>query len=97
MSERDLIGVAKKVASNHWFQRFDYENFAKAVMYLVRKYGVGGERDDMLADRIIYNDENKDLRLYFSDWEIRDLLSGCDNDITEEQLKNRNIIKYGEL
>ena len=96
MTERDLIGVANTVASNRWFQRFDYEDFAKAVMYLVRKYGVGGERDDMLADRIIDNDENKDLRVYFSDWEIRDLLAGYDNDITEEQLKNRNFIKYGE-
>lgn len=96
MTERDLIGVANTVASNRWFQRFDYEDFAKAVMYLVRKYGVGGERDDMLADRIIHNDENIDLRVYFADWEIRDLLAGYDHDITEEQLKNRNLIKYGE-
>lgn len=96
MSEGDLIKVANTVASNRWFQRFDYEEFAKAVMYLVRKYGVGGERDEFLGEQILKYDENKDLRVYFADWEIRDLLAGCDNDITEEQFKNRKLIKYGE-
>ena len=96
MTERDLIGVARTVASNSYFRSRHYENFAETVMYLVRKYGVGGERDDLLGERIRDNDENRDLCAYFSDWEIRDLLAGYDNDITEEQLKNRNLIKYGE-
>ena len=90
---QDAIGVARKMTDNTWFRGIHYEDFAKTIVYLVRKYGVGGMRDDTLGEQIQRKDqEYRDLGLFLMDYEISSFLAG-EGEITEEQMKNRLAIK----
>lgn len=91
--EQDAIGVARKMTENIWFRGVHYEDFAKTIMYLVRKYSVGDVRDDTLGEQIQRNDkEYRDCGLFLVDYEISSFLAG-EGEITEEQMKNRLAIK----
>ena len=101
MDEIDVWGVAKFVAHNSFFKTRGYTDFARAVLYLVKKYGTtSGEekiRDYELGEAIAKHDENfkSMLGCYFDGSDIAYLLYG-NSELTEEQAKNRKAIK-GEL
>ena len=101
MNEIDIYGVAKFVAYNSFFKTRDYTNFARAVLYLVKKYGTArGEedtRDYALGEAITKKDEyfKSMLGCYFDGSDIAYLLYG-NSELTEEQAQNRKAIK-GEL
>ena len=93
ITQQDAIRVARKMTDNAWFRGIHYEDFAKTIVFLVRKYGVGGMRDDTLGEQIQKCDkEYRDCGWYLMGYEIASILAG-ESEITEEQMKNRLAIK----
>lgn len=93
ITNQDAIRVAKKMTENTWFRGIQYEDFAKTIVYLVRKYGVGGMRDDILGEQIQKCDKvYRDYGWYLMSYEISSFLAG-EGEITEEQKNNRLAIK----
>lgn len=90
---QDAVRVARKMTENTWFRGIQYEDFAKTILFLVRKYGVGGIRDDTLGEQIQkYDKEYRDRGWYLMSYEISSFLAG-ESEITDEQMKNRLAIK----
>ena len=93
MNEKER--VARFMTKHSFFKGFHYEDFAKTVLYLVKKYGVGGDTDYDLGDKIQLKDEayNKMTNGYIGGYDISQLLSDCASEITAEQQHNRELIK----
>lgn len=95
MNEQTRERVARFVARHSFFKNMAYEEFAKTIVYLINKYGVGGETDYELGAKIQREDEEY-IRIscgYIGGDDIATLLHDYGNDITSEQQHNRDLIK----
>lgn len=87
--------VARFMTRHSFFKSWDYEDFARTVLYLVKKYGVGGDTDYELGDHIQNKDESyKTITSgYLGGYDIAQLLCDGSSSITAEQQHNRDLIK----
>lgn len=91
-------GVANCLVRHRLFNFKNYEAFARTVLFLVKKYGVGGERDYTLGDYIQAKDEEylaMPCSCICGD-KIAQILGDADCELTPEQIRNRALIK-GEI
>lgn len=94
MNELDRKRVATRLATSTGFMSPYYETFARAVLYLVNKYGTGEAIECDLGTRIASYDKefnDKFPRLYIGAWDIANILNGS-SELTEEQKNNRKMI-----
>lgn len=96
LDEMDIYGVAKYVANHPCFRGKNYEKFAEKVLELVKKYGVATTENgaDYDLGAAIYKTD-PECADYFTELGIGRLLYG-NSELTEEQKRNRAIIK-GEI
>ena len=96
MNKNIGAGVARFVARNRLFRHSNYEDFAKSIVYLVNKYGVGGDPDYELGNKIQRDDleYTKMACGYIGGDDIAVLLHDYANtEITSKQAENRALIK----
>ncbi len=95
MNEQTRERVARFVARHSFFKNTVYEEFAKNIVYLINKYGVGGETDYELGNKIQREDDEFIGKScgYIGGDDIAILLHDNENYITSEQQHNRDLIK----
>ena len=95
MNDSIKARVARFMTRHSFFKSYDYEDFTRTVLYLVKKYGVGGDIDYELGDDIQKSDESYKAKTsgYLGGYDIAQLLGDCASEITAEQQHNRDLIK----